>query len=62
MLRDTLTLSEDEPGIELATFGLPANPLCLLSDYREDRRAYCVRMDSMETQTVCTLVIICLPK
>ena len=30
MLRDTSTLSYKEPGIELATFWLPANPLCLL--------------------------------
>ena len=31
MLRDCLTLSLEEPGIELAAFWLPVNPLFLLS-------------------------------
>ena len=31
MLRDTSTISEEEPGIKLASFRLPADPLYLLS-------------------------------
>ena len=42
MLRDTSLLSLEEPGLELATVRLPANPLYLLSYCRPELPMECV--------------------